>query len=197
MLMYVYSLFCVLLPCAVYQFIQHAKTPLQAHKIHHFAWVYILLVYLYLVYSITGFGTLWDIGSHEYLISVNKIILIPFQSEGLMTYVSNILLFVPLGFLLPLIWWEMRNLKHVCITGAALSLSIEISQLLNNRYSDIDDLLMNIVGAMIGYGLWMVSYKIFEKTNEKAVSMNEKEAKLHLILSALGYFFLYDWKLFL
>ena len=196
MLMYLYGLLCVLVPCAVYQFIQHTKTPSLPHKGHHFACVYILLLYLYFVYTVTEFGTIWDIGSHEYLISVNKIGLIPFQSKELMTYLFDLLLFVPIGFLLPLIWWEMRKLKQICITGATLSLSIEISQLLNNQYSNLDDLLMNTIGAALGFGLWMVTYKIFEKTNEKAVSLNTKEAQMHLALSALGYFFLFDWRLF-
>ena len=43
--------------------------------------------------------------------------LIPFSSEGAMTYILNIIMFMPLGFLLPLIWENFRNAKKVVLMG--------------------------------------------------------------------------------
>ena len=49
--------------------------------------------------------------SYETLIRANQINLIPFASEGMTTYVLNILLFIPLGYLLPTIWPQFRTIK--------------------------------------------------------------------------------------
>lgn len=65
----------------------------------------------------------------------------------------NMLLFVPLGILLPLLWRSCRLYKTVAI-GFSLSLLIELSQLFNYRATDIDDLLMNTLGTLLGYLLY-------------------------------------------
>ena len=87
--------------------------------------------------------------------------LIPFWdiTNGVGAYlvnsVLNILLFVPLGFILPLLWKEFRSRRSMCFTGFLLSLGIELAQLLNYRVSDVDDLIMNTLGAFLGYALLM------------------------------------------
>ena len=43
--------------------------------------------------------------------------LLPFQSEGLFTYLTNIVMFMPLGFLLPYIWKNYRSLAKTALTG--------------------------------------------------------------------------------
>lgn len=45
-----------------------------------------------------------------------------------------------------------------CCPGFGLSLVIELSQLLNNRRTDIDDLILNTLGAALGYALWRVMH---------------------------------------
>ena len=40
--------------------------------------------------------------SYDTIIRLEEINLLPFQSEGIMTYVLNIIMFLPLGFLIPL-----------------------------------------------------------------------------------------------
>ena len=74
-------------------------------------------------------------------------------------YILNIILFIPFGFLIPLIWKKMRSLHLTALAGFSFSILIEISQLLNNRRTDIDDLIMNTLGAIIGF----LIYKSFKK----------------------------------
>ena len=70
---------------------------------------------------------------------------------------GNALLFVPLGILLPLIWRRLRFWRGVQI-GAALSLGIELVQYLSSawgsyRAADVNDFILNVVGASLGLGL--------------------------------------------
>ena len=112
--------------------------------------MFLFLLYLYAAFSAAGIGTVWDVGQYDTLIRLDEINLLPFQSEGAMTYVLNIVMFLPLGLLLPYIWKEYRSLKRTAAAGACLSLAIEVCQLFNLRATDVDDLMMNTLGAVFG-----------------------------------------------
>ena len=63
----------------------------------------------------------------------------------------NILLFVPLGIMLPLLWNKFRNCKYTVLFGFLMSLTIELLQILTYRATDINDLITNTLGTCIGY----------------------------------------------
>ena len=65
--------------------------------------------------------------------------------------ILNIILFIPLGILVPAIWKNYRSIKTMFFMGLALSVSIEILQIFTFRLTDIDDLITNTAGAVIGY----------------------------------------------
>lgn len=71
--------------------------------------------------------------------------------------IENILMFIPLGFLLPLRWSNVRKL-HICILIALISsLAIELTQVITQRgYGQTDDVLTNVLGAMIGFAIWKI-----------------------------------------
>ena len=78
--------------------------------------------------------------------------LIPFYDGFGLGFILNIFLFVPLGFLCPLISKRYQCVKNTLLIGFGLSLSIEIVQLFTlYRATDINDLITNIVGTLIGY----------------------------------------------
>lgn len=69
--------------------------------------------------------------------------------------ILNILLFVPFGYLLPLIWSKADRWWKVTLLGFSISLIIELLQLFTRLgYADVDDLSNNTVGALIGYVLY-------------------------------------------
>ena len=70
-------------------------------------------------------------------------------------HVLNVLLFVPFGLFVPLISGKRLNVSHVTASAIATSAVIEVSQLLNSRVFDVDDFIMNVVGALMGYGLFL------------------------------------------
>lgn len=63
----------------------------------------------------------------------------------------NILLFVPFGFFLPILWDKFRNIKNIALMGFIVTSLIEISQIFTFRTSDINDIITNTVGTIIGY----------------------------------------------
>ena len=75
--------------------------------------------------------------------------------------VLNVALFVPMGLLLPLLL-RSPSAARVVGTGFLVSLVIELTQLLADvtvsvgRVADIDDLMANTAGVVIGYALFRV-----------------------------------------
>lgn len=209
----IYPLLCVIIPCLIYQIIAVKSEDLKekAYLIPHLIWVYIFLIYIYLAFSVAGIGSVWDIGQYGEIIRIEEINLIPFNSEGIRTYILNIIMFMPLGFLLPLIWEKFRNAVKVFYTGLGFSLAIEICQLFNHRATDIDDLMMNSLGAVLGYFIWVCVSNLFNSisekyafisksettinTNKMTISISKNEAIIYLTLAVLGEFFLYNWML--
>ena len=64
--------------------------------------------------------------------------------------VLNILLLVPYGFLLPLLYKRFRDGRRMIPAGFALSLFIELAELFSG-ITDVDDLILNTLGAWAGY----------------------------------------------
>lgn len=192
---YIYSLVCFLLPGTVWLVWNRRMTADKAYKVRHIIWVYIYMFYGYLaVQEAAGIGSIWDLITYGKL--DNSINLIPFSSEGAMTYILNIIMFMPLGFLLPLIWENFRNAKKVVLMGFLMSLTIEICQLFNIRTTDIDDLMMNTLGALVGYCCWKVFSLVFRNAGTKCVEIKKSEPVIYMFGGILGLFLLYNWRVF-
>jgi glycopeptide antibiotics resistance protein len=73
--------------------------------------------------------------------------------ERLAELFGNVLLFAPLGFLLPLLVPAIRRWWKVLAVGAGVSLLIELYQLAwpGVRKASVNDLLMNALGAVLGF----------------------------------------------
>ena len=67
----------------------------------------------------------------------------------------NIILFVPMGFIVPVLHESLRKWWRILLLGLAFSLFIESAQLvLHMGYFDTADLLHNTLGAGVGYAIW-------------------------------------------
>ena len=86
-----------------------------------------------------------------------------------------------LGFILPLLWKEFRSRRAMCLTGFLMSLGIELAQLLNYRISDVDDLIMNTLGAFLGYALLMLLSR-----KKKELLIQEQADGRKMFLAILG-----------
>lgn len=192
----IYRISCIFLPCLIYQYFVLRK---KQEKIVFLSmvWRWIFLFYLYLVIDITGVGTLEDLLSYPELIRPEEINLAPFQSGVGLLNILNIIMFAPLGFLLPLIWKQCRKWTSTVLLGFEFSLMIELLQLFNRRATDIDDLLMNTLGALVGFLIWQFSQKFVHKVPKEIQLFPPREPQIYLFLSLAGVFFLYHWRFFL
>ncbi|MBK3495766.1 VanZ family protein [Viridibacillus sp. YIM B01967] len=66
-------------------------------------------------------------------------------------FLGNIAIFMPIGFLMPLLWRKMEIFAYVFITALCLSIFIETMQLPQMRSTDVDDLWLNTLGAVLGF----------------------------------------------
>ncbi|WP_142312485.1 VanZ family protein [Bacillus toyonensis] len=192
---YLYTYFFTIIFCIVFQIGFYFKTK-RTISIWHFLWVYVFLFYLLLVYGVTQIATVWDISRNETWIRVSQINLTLFDTAGSTAYLLNIVLFMPLGFLLPTIWPQFRKMKNTIYAGFFFSLAIELSQLLNSRITDIDDVFTNTLGAIIGYVLYRALFKMIFTREEKKFDTNSSlvikyEAVFCLVCSFVGMMLIY------
>lgn len=202
-----YSLACALLPCLVVLWLRRKHAPCT-----HRLWALVFCCYLWMIYDVTGTGGLSDIllqlrifedlginsfsdrytALHDPLgttVFRTHISLVPFQAltSG---FFLNILMTIPLGFLLPFLYRDWRRFAHTVIAGAGFSLLIECSQLLTSRACDIDDLIANTAGCALGYALWWYMAQVFG-TRLRHTPAGRREPLLLIAASFCGMFFLY------
>lgn len=199
-LMMIIPIILTVFPVMLYQavLLLHKR---KSTSIHYF-WTYIMMIYIWLVFSVAGIDSVWGIISKGGLIETFQqanIGIIPFQSDGLFTYCMNVIMLMPLGFLLPYIWRNFRNPIKVTLTGLVFSVFIEFAQLPTNRLVDIDDLLMNTLGAVLGYVVWkMIGNHFFnKKEKQRTISLGNSEPVIYLVLACASNFLLYNWTWFL
>lgn len=171
-------------------------------SIEHLIIVCIFVYYLTGVLSFTGIYTISSnmfhnsygiITSTGLNFSSDEINLIPFRwiTEGVRTYIENILLFIPLGFMLPCIWRKYEVLWKTALSGFTFSLIIELSQLFNrNRVTDIDDLLMNTLGALIGWVIFRLLKEHLAKLQDKVSVQSPDIEKIPLLLREEAWFYM-------
>lgn len=152
----VYSLICVFLPCLLYQLVlvyQGRKSGKHCQAVS-LIWTCIFLVYVWMVYEVTGIGLLADVLRTDIPLFSGRINLKPFAEAGI-GYVLNVIMCMPLGFLLPFIWKECRSLGKTVLIGAMFSMLIEISQLFNFRALDAFTSLMDLLRKKWGKPCWL------------------------------------------
>ncbi len=136
---------------------KHKKQEIHISKVYY-GIAAVFSIYIIAVFHFTGTGTLYDGFLYELELKQEQLNFVPFSNDiDITAYLQNILLFVPFGFLIPLIHKQKINIIYILTNGFLFSVLIETSQLLNNRRTDIDDLILNTLGAFIGF----ILYKLF------------------------------------
>lgn len=71
---------------------------------------------------------------------------------------GNVIMFIPIGYLLPRIWRKTRGFFSIFLITVIFIVLVEALQFFTGLGScDIDDLILNVPGAMIGYFLWKLT----------------------------------------
>ena len=80
------------------------------------------------------------------------------KRHAVINLVGNVIMFVPLGIFLPMLWTRFRPLWRCLLWGGAIIVCVELIQLFALVGScDFDDLLLNVIGIAMGYGLYRLS----------------------------------------
>ena len=79
------------------------------------------------------------------------------RREALINVIGNTAMFIPIGTIWPSVFRRLDTARKSIAAGLGFSLFIEILQLpFYDRVTDIDDLLLNTLGYMIGYGIFLL-----------------------------------------
>ena len=113
-------------------------------------WYTVFALYLAAVYYVVGLPTV------QFLTFDVNLNFIPFAGmvADLKNTLLNVLLFVPLGLFLPLLWKKFRRMGATLLFGLGMTTAIELLQLLTYRATDINDIIANFAGTFLGYAIF-------------------------------------------
>ena len=128
------------------------------------------LVYVFMVLTLTGYFILFrEVAAHGWWHGVvhrihtkERINLRPFLMFkqfriGSTQVIGNLVMLLPLGIYIPLLFPKLSGFFKVFIICLLTSISIELMQLITNvRSTDIDDVILNTSGAVVGYMVYKV-----------------------------------------
>ena len=88
--------------------------------------------------------------------------------EILINVIGNVAMFIPVGIIFSVVYKKLNTHKKVIFAGICFSFIIEIIQLpFYDRVTDIDDLILNSLGFLIGYALYILVKNKRQKNNNK------------------------------
>jgi glycopeptide antibiotics resistance protein len=88
---------------------------------------------------------------------------------------GNLFLLTPLGFLLPTISARFRKASNVFAFGIVFAILIEVIQYFIGRVSDIDDVILNSIGILLGYLFYWFFAKYIPGLLSKYFDKDNKE----------------------
>ncbi|MGE7863562.1 VanZ family protein [Bacillus mobilis] len=140
-------------------------------------WIYIALLINFVVFKF--FGNVQDVinMAHDNYENVHKLggsksNFIPFRTmysygstmgigSSFINIIGNIIPFIPLGFLLPIVFPSKKAFLKSMIVCLIIIITIEITQYITYLGSaDIDDVILNQISCMIGYTFYLIYIKI-------------------------------------
>jgi glycopeptide antibiotics resistance protein len=141
-----------------------------------------LAVYFPFVLGLTLGGIWIDVGAVDPPGRRGWANLVPFGTIGpqlaaglvsdLRQLAGNLLILVPLGFGLPVVWQRFRQLSPMLVAGFGVAFVIEFSQIVISlilgvpyRVFDVDDLMLNTAGAIIGWVAWRESLGLIPRAS--------------------------------
>ena len=166
-------------------------------KIHYIIGYLLMFYLLIMLKEVIGFPS---ISNWQRVLNVQgnifdpNISLIPFVNGILHSDYLNVVMFIPLGFFLPLMWRKYHNGFETIKFGFYLSLFIELSQLFTRfRATDINDLITNTIGAAVGWSVYFVFSKLLLRKIEpiplfQSSKFLKYEPQLYVVIAAVASF---------
>lgn len=126
-------------------------------------WAVLFVVYMNAMFCVVGIPSAQFVRWNP---EINWIPFRDFSSANIVGMSLNILMFIPFGAFLPIYFGRFWKMSTTVLAGAFMSFTIEVLQLFTFRLTDIDDLIMNTLGTLLGYGIGAI---IVHKQQERLV----------------------------
>lgn len=94
--------------------------------------------------------------------------------------IGNMVMFVPFGFFVSY-FLKLEKAYSITFFTVITSVTIEITQLLIGRVFDVDDLILNFIGGIIGFGI----YRLIHNIKDKLPSFLKKDYIYNIIMMLL------------
>lgn len=131
------------------------------NKVEYKIFTYGIYLSVVFVWSLTINGLFKSINTSELLEGINVIpvygsiqsirLALDLNLKDVINLLGNVGIFVPFGFFLSYFMKPNRKLVKFSLYAILFSASIEIVQLIFGRCFDIDDIILNTLGALLGY----------------------------------------------
>lgn len=124
----------------------------------------VITFYLILIFAITVFNRNSGISYHVSFIPFHSVY--EYSNRDGVSYllredIYNMIMFIPFGLLEGLIHGNKCKYSNVLIKGLSVSFGIELLQLLFSKGNcDIDDLIFNVIGCIVGFGIYKLIIRI-------------------------------------
>ncbi len=90
------------------------------------------------------------------------------RQQLLVNLAGNVAVFVPLGLLPPALWRGLRRLWKTALLCCVCSCLIEFFQLFIGRSVDVDDVILNTLGGILGYLLFALFWALFSRRKARS-----------------------------
>lgn len=175
----------------------HAKRNGKEHRkinVKRLLWWLVFLCYIFVVAGATLFSRGGNYGYdmitplfYSYRNAWNNWSIVEWRN-----IILNICMFVPFGLLLPMGLKWFRKCYRTYVAGFLFSLFIELSQMIFKiGIFEPDDLLDNTLGAIIGFGLFLVLFKLYAKEKANLKKGATFASNIPLILVVASFFAIY------
>ena len=104
------------------------------------------------------FQTVWMYLRGDLSVNPGDVVMMSFANLA-----GNVLLLAPMGFLLPVLMKKLRSWKKILLIGAFVSLTLETVQYFIGRTADIDDVILNTLGVLLGYCVWPLCSRVYRR----------------------------------
>lgn len=145
--------------------------------IHAFAWILFIIYLVMMVYFLFFCERLGRTPSDTYHYNlkpfteikryISYIDEIGYFGVGLNLF-GNVVCFMPLGFVLPILSHRKWGIFRITLVSFLASFLVEATQLVTKLGScDVDDIIMNTLGGLLGYILFLICNKMYHSTTKK------------------------------
>ncbi len=140
-----------------------------------------LIYFLMMLYLLYGFRFNYSTYSEYIALLRNNVSLVPFDTikmfikvylqnpydlinHATINLVGNVILFIPLGYFITFYFKFLHNLFAFLLVSSFLIFTIEAIQLLTllGRF-DVDDIILNVIGSLMGYISYLIIHKYIFK----------------------------------